>query len=95
MEATAQANIPPRLKERYESDVRPRLQERFGYHSAMEVPRVEKITLNMGVGEAKQDSNMLEAARSSSPPSRARRRACAARASRSPIPSCATACRSG
>ena len=62
MEATAQANIPPRLKERYESEVRPRLQERFGYHSAMEVPRVEKITLNMGVGEAKQDSNMLEAA---------------------------------
>jgi large subunit ribosomal protein L5 len=62
MEATAQANIPPRLKERYESEVRPRLQQRFGYHSAMEVPRVEKITLNMGVGEAKQDSNMLEAA---------------------------------
>ena len=46
MEATAQANIPPRLKERYESEVRPRLQERFGYHSSMEVPRVEKITLN-------------------------------------------------
>ena len=62
MEATAQANIPPRLKERYESEIRPRLQERFDYHSAMEVPRVEKITLNMGVGEAKQDSNMLEAA---------------------------------
>ena len=39
------------------------LQERFGYSSAMEVPRVEKITLNMGVGEAKQDSNMLDAAK--------------------------------
>ena len=63
MEATAQANIPPRLKERYESEIRPRLQERFDYHSAMEVPRVEKITLNMGVGEAKQDSNMLDAAK--------------------------------
>ncbi len=62
MDATAQANIPPRLKERYESEIRQRLQERFGYDSAMEVPRVEKITLNMGVGEAKQDSNMLEAA---------------------------------
>ena len=62
MEATAQANIPPRLKERYEDEIRQRLQERFGYHSSMEVPRVEKITLNMGVGEAKQDSNMLEAA---------------------------------
>ena len=62
MDATAQANIPPRLKERYEGEIRQRLQERFGYDSAMEVPRVEKITLNMGVGEAKQDSNMLEAA---------------------------------
>jgi large subunit ribosomal protein L5 len=62
MEAATQANIPPRLKERYESEIRARLQERFGYSSSMEVPRVEKITLNMGVGEAKQDSNMLEAA---------------------------------
>ena len=62
MEATAKANIPPRLKERYESEVRDKLQERFGYSSVMEVPRLEKITLNMGVGEAKQDSSMLEAA---------------------------------
>jgi large subunit ribosomal protein L5 len=62
MDATAQANVPPRLKERYESEIRQRLQERFGYDSPMEVPRIEKITLNMGVGEAKQDSNMLEAA---------------------------------
>jgi large subunit ribosomal protein L5 len=62
MEATAQANVPPRLRERYETEVRPRLQEQFGYSSPMQVPRVEKITLNMGVGEAKQDSNMLEAA---------------------------------
>jgi large subunit ribosomal protein L5 len=62
MDATAQANIPPRLKERYEDEIRQRLQQRFGYHSPMEVPRIEKITLNMGVGEAKQDSNMLEAA---------------------------------
>jgi large subunit ribosomal protein L5 len=36
--------------------------ERFGYSSIMQVPRIEKITLNMGVGEAKQDSRMLEAA---------------------------------
>jgi large subunit ribosomal protein L5 len=64
MEASpqAQAEIPPRLKERYEQEVRPLLQKRFGYSSVMEVPRVEKITLNMGVGEAKQDSNMLDAA---------------------------------
>jgi large subunit ribosomal protein L5 len=64
MEASpqAQAEIPPRLKERYESEVRATLKERFGYSSMMEVPRLTKITLNMGVGEAKQDSNMLEAA---------------------------------
>jgi large subunit ribosomal protein L5 len=59
----AAAAVPPRLKERYEQEIRPRLQERFSYASAMEVPRVEKVTLNMGVGEAKQDSNMLDAAR--------------------------------
>ena len=58
----AQAEIPPRLKEQYESEVRARLKERYGYSSMMEVPRLTKITLNMGVGEAKQDSNMLEAA---------------------------------
>jgi large subunit ribosomal protein L5 len=62
MEASTQANIPPRLKERYEQEIRGRLQERFAYSSSMEVPRIEKITLNMGVGEAKQDSNMLDAA---------------------------------
>jgi large subunit ribosomal protein L5 len=62
MEASAQATVPPRLKERYEGEIRDKLQKRFGYASVMQVPRVEKITLNMGVGEAKQDSNMLEAA---------------------------------
>jgi large subunit ribosomal protein L5 len=62
MEATAQAQIPPRLKERYEQEIRERMRHRFSYGSVMEVPRIEKITLNMGVGEAKQDSDMLEAA---------------------------------
>ena len=62
MEATAKANIPPRLKERYQSEVRGKLQARFAYSSVMEVPRLEKITLDMGVGEAKQDSGMLDAA---------------------------------
>jgi large subunit ribosomal protein L5 len=58
----AQAKVPPRLKERYESEIRPRLVERFGYSNVMEAPRLEKITLNMGIGEAKQDARMLEAA---------------------------------
>src|SRR5215211_2108037 len=64
MEATAQAqaNIPPRLKERYEQEIRETLRQRFGYSTPMDVPRLEKITLNMGVGDAKQDSNMLDAA---------------------------------
>ncbi len=60
--AVAEATITPRLKERYEAEIRPALGRRFGYGNVMQVPRVEKITLNMGVGEAKQDSKMLEAA---------------------------------
>jgi large subunit ribosomal protein L5 len=60
--AQAQANIPPRLRERYEQEIRETLRRRFGYGTLMEVPQIEKITLNMGVGDAKQDSNMLEAA---------------------------------
>jgi large subunit ribosomal protein L5 len=62
MEASAQAKVPPRLKERYEDEIRGRLKERFGYSSIMQVPRVQKITLNMGVGEAKQDDKILDAA---------------------------------
>ncbi|HYP47680.1 MAG TPA: 50S ribosomal protein L5 [Thermoleophilaceae bacterium] len=54
--------MPPRLKDRYEQEIRPSLMERFQYSSVMQVPTLEKITLNMGVGEAKQDSRMLEAA---------------------------------
>jgi large subunit ribosomal protein L5 len=51
-----------RLKTQYNDEIRPALQKRFGYTSIMQVPRIEKITLNMGVGEAKQDTRMLEAA---------------------------------
>jgi large subunit ribosomal protein L5 len=51
-----------RLKTRYQDEIRPALKDRFGYSSIMQVPRLEKITLNMGVGEAKQDRGMLEAA---------------------------------
>jgi len=53
---------PARLKIRYNEEIRPALIERFGYTSIMQAPRVEKIVLNMGVGEAKQDSKMLKAA---------------------------------
>jgi large subunit ribosomal protein L5 len=53
---------PARLKTRYLEEIRPQLISRFGYSSVMQAPRLEKITLNMGVGEAKQDSKALKAA---------------------------------
>jgi large subunit ribosomal protein L5 len=51
-----------RLKERYIAEIRPALIERFGYSTPMQAPRLVKITLNMGVGDAKQDSKVLDAA---------------------------------
>src|SRR5689334_10841169 len=51
-----------RLKERYESEIKPALMERFGYQSVMQAPKLEKITLNMGVGEAKVNTSLLDAA---------------------------------
>src|ERR687896_1896918 len=51
-----------RLKDRYNDEIRPALVRKFGYSSIMQAPKLEKVTLNMGVGEAKQDSRMLEAA---------------------------------
>jgi large subunit ribosomal protein L5 len=60
--AVAEAKIKPRLKTRYDEEIAPRLRERFGYKSPMQTPRLVKITLNMGVGDAKQDTNMLQAA---------------------------------
>jgi large subunit ribosomal protein L5 len=53
-----------RLKDRYNDEIRAALVRKFGYSSRMQAPRLTKITLNMGVGEAKQDSKMLEAAQS-------------------------------
>jgi large subunit ribosomal protein L5 len=60
--AMAEAKVRPRFKEQYEREVKPMLLERFGYASPMQAPRLVKITVNMGVGDAKQDSNQLEAA---------------------------------
>ena len=55
--------IPPaRLKAMFEDEVRPKLQEEFGYSSPMQHPRIEKITLNMGVGDAKVNSKFLDEA---------------------------------
>jgi large subunit ribosomal protein L5 len=52
----------PRLKLRYEQELRAHLKDELGLSSIMEVPRLEKITLNMGVGEAKTDAKALDAA---------------------------------
>jgi large subunit ribosomal protein L5 len=52
--------MTPRLKERYLNEIKPELIRRFGYKSPMEAPRLEKITLNMGVGDAKLDSKLLD-----------------------------------
>ena len=66
MEATVteaqRAAPPPRLRELYASEVVPQLTSRFGYSNPMEVPRLVKVTLNMGIGEAKTTASILESA---------------------------------
>ena len=52
----------PRLKERFHQQVLPRLQQELGVSNPMQVPRVEKVVVNMGVGDALKDGRMLEAA---------------------------------
>jgi large subunit ribosomal protein L5 len=51
-----------RLKTRYLEEIRPALMERFGYSTPMQAPALSKVTVNMGVGDAKQDSKVLESA---------------------------------
>ena len=69
-EATTESNagpstpqgVAPRFKTRYREEILPALTQRFGYSTPMRAPRIVKVTVNMGVGDAKQDSKMLEAA---------------------------------
>ena len=51
-----------RLKDRYREEVAPALKERFGIENPMRIPKLEKIIVNMGVGEAAQDSRRLDEA---------------------------------
>jgi large subunit ribosomal protein L5 len=60
--ATTAPQINARLKQRYLEEIRPALIERFDYSTPMQAPQIEKITLNMGVGDAKTDSKVLDAA---------------------------------
>ncbi|HXK33146.1 MAG TPA: 50S ribosomal protein L5 [Dehalococcoidia bacterium] len=52
----------PRLKERYKAEIAPALQREFGYKNVMQVPRVEKVTLNIGLGEARENARAVETA---------------------------------
>ncbi len=52
----------PRLKDRYVSEIRPILQEKFGYKNVMEIPKLDRVVINMGLGEAVQNPKALDAA---------------------------------
>jgi large subunit ribosomal protein L5 len=58
----AQATYTPRLKERYRNELRTRLQQELGLANVMQVPRPEKIVVNMGVGDAPRDAKLLDGA---------------------------------
>ena len=57
-------NYTPRMRTRYDDVIVKAMTEKFGYKNAMEVPKIEKITLNMGVGDAVQDKKKVETAAS-------------------------------
>jgi large subunit ribosomal protein L5 len=59
---TPKGDYEPRLKLRYKGEIKSRLQEQFSYSNEMQIPRLEKIVINMGVGEATQDSKKLTSA---------------------------------
>jgi large subunit ribosomal protein L5 len=52
----------PRLKEKYRTDIVPAMREQFGYANIMQVPKVTKVTLNMGIGEGTHDAKVMEEA---------------------------------
>ena len=54
--------MAPRLKERYKEEIVPALMKEFDYDNAMQVPRVEKVTVNIGLGEATQNARALDTA---------------------------------
>jgi large subunit ribosomal protein L5 len=60
--ALAEAKIQPRMKTRYDKEIAPQLREQFGYKSPMQTPKLVKITVNMGVGDAKINARALDRA---------------------------------
>ena len=61
-ETTQEVRELPRMRQRYESEIRAKMQAEFGYKNPMQVPKLEKIVLNMGVGEAAGDQKKLDVA---------------------------------
>jgi large subunit ribosomal protein L5 len=61
-EKVAEVKIAPRLAEKYKKEIAPALMKQFSYKSTMEVPKLQKIVLNMGLGAAVQDSKILDEA---------------------------------
>jgi large subunit ribosomal protein L5 len=61
-EASRDPNYVPRLKQRYNDVIRKQMMEQFGYKNLLEAPRIEKIVLNIGAGEASADQKKLQAA---------------------------------
>jgi len=60
--AETKERVRPRMQQRYLDEVRPAMQKEFGYANPMQVPKLEKIVINMGVGEAAGDQKKLDAA---------------------------------
>ena len=58
----SRSRVAPRFKARYAEEILPALREEFGYANVMQVPKVTKIVINMGVGEAARDSKLIEGA---------------------------------
>jgi large subunit ribosomal protein L5 len=58
----SEAAVKPRLKTRYNDEVRAALQEQFGFSNVMQIPGVVKVVVNMGVGEAARDAKLIEGA---------------------------------
>ena len=58
----AEANTPPRLKTRYAEEIKPALLKQFSFDNVMQIPRVVKVVVNMGVGDAAKDSKLMDGA---------------------------------
>ncbi|MBK7722647.1 MAG: 50S ribosomal protein L5 [Austwickia sp.] len=62
MSGDAQESVPARLKLRYAAEIKPALAQEFGYANPMQIPRVTKVVVNMGVGDAARDSKLIDGA---------------------------------